>query len=86
MTVKYDFEEAIVAKATDMGDCSGCCFRNFEMFCRQMTCWNEDYKRVFWTLGRGTESEIPDIWGELRKNGENLRDVCLAKIAEAHGL
>ncbi|MDR1071428.1 MAG: hypothetical protein LBL21_02190 [Rickettsiales bacterium] len=85
MPVKYNFEEAIGARATDRGDCSGCCFINSELFCRQMTCWNDKYNRVFWTLERGTESELPDIWDELRKSGKNLKDICLAKIEAAHG-
>jgi hypothetical protein len=80
----YNIEEAFVARATETIDCSACCFKNFELSCRQMTCWDEDFKSVFWTLGYGTESDIPGMWEEYVKGGKNLKDICLAKIAKAH--
>jgi len=80
----YTFEEQIVAKASDKGNCPACCFRNFDAICHKMTCHDLKFRTVYWNVKRGYSIEAAELFLQFEKDGKDVKEICLRKIAEAY--
>ncbi|MDR2268975.1 MAG: hypothetical protein LBD94_02215 [Rickettsiales bacterium] len=78
--------EKIIGHATEMGNCSACCFRNYRPICMKIICWDNDGAPLYWTTKNTMEINEPDFKELVRSKKtpelllEKLDNLYLVKI------
>lgn len=77
-------DELLVANKTEEGNCSACCFKNWNNVCYKLVCQDKEGRTVYWTLSKGKESDIPFIWSDYTKEYIDIKSLCRSKISDLY--
>ena len=81
---KLSLDELLVANKTQEGNCSACCFKDWNKACYKLICQDKEGHTVYWTLSQGGYKDIPFIWDDYMRKYRDIKSLCRSKISDLY--